>query len=187
MPRASSWIAVSLLVLGLLPVSACRSRPRTPVAQPPAAPAVASQEPADGPARLRLRYYDLKDLETKNGILVVRGTPEALKAIDQHLSAIRALRTASDALAAKQAAERALHPPKPEPTRGYVVQIHAVNDLVQGMTSEALLASVKAGVGEAVWAQLTVRLQGTSALIVKGPRASHERVAEVLDGLRAAK
>lgn len=172
------------LAIGMLLWGGCRAPGRRVATAPPPPPETApAAQPAPSPSTTRLRYYDIRDLETKNGIMVVRASPQQLAALDQHLSAIRGLLAESKKQAAAHAAETARNP---KPRSNLVVQIHAVADLIEKTTGDALLVLVHEGLGPEPLNGSQIRLQGTSALVVKASPAAQDRVAAILDGLRRA-
>jgi len=172
------------LAIGMLLWGGCRASGRRVTARPPPPAAEVAEQPAAAPPTMRLRYYDLGDLETKNGIMVVRASPQRLAELDQHLSAIRSLLVESKKQAVAYDVEAAANP---KPRSNLVVQIHAVADLLEKTTGDALLALVHKELGPEHRKKSTVRLQGTSALVVKALPEAQDRVAAILDGVRSAR
>ncbi len=185
-----------LLASGVFLLAGCRasrsrvapapqSPPLAATTAPTASGPTASRPTTSGPKRLR--YYDLKDLDTRNGILMVRGTTEQLGAIDQHLSAIRSiLRDAESGEAALQSR------PQQGPIDTRTVQIHVVGDLVKNLAEargdanpqQTILTTIREGLGTEAWNKSVIRFQGESALVVKTLPETQERVAAILEGLR---
>jgi hypothetical protein len=176
-----------LLSIAFLLLGACRSGRRS-TTRPAASEWIEATAPASaGPTRLR--YYDVKDFPIQKGVLIVRASPTQLKEIDGHLSAMRRLlndaKTQEAALPAKSAWV---------PVKNVVVQIHAVSDIVEALGAakdaalspqERLLATLHKELGADAVDESIVRFQGQHALVVKASPAAQERIAEILDALRA--
>ncbi len=169
----------TLLSVGVLLFAGCRSarRASAPALVPSRAAAPAAVPDASGPQRLR--YYDMKDFPIRNGILIVRGTQPQLKAIDGHLSGMRRILGEVK----KRESEQAFTPVRPKGPK-LVVQIHAVADIVAARPDLDVLAAIRKGLGAERMRDVMLRMQGTSAVIVKAPLATHDPIAEILDQLR---
>ena len=188
--------ALPTLVVMCFLASACSTPVRRPAPQG-AAPVRAAEAPVAEAASDRqfLRYFDVKDLPLRNGVLIVRGTRAQLSEIDGHLGALRrVLRETEPA----RIGEKPLAPVSQASQD--TVMIHSVADIVERMatvelvgpegtrkeTPQAmLLAVLREKLGEDVWAATTIRFQGEQTLVVKAKPAIHKRIAEILDSLRA--
>jgi hypothetical protein len=169
-----------LLSVGVALLAGCRAARRAPARPTQASPTYAPVATPEAAGPQRLRYFDVKDFPIRNGVLIVRATQPELRALDDHLSGMRTILVEAKA----RKPDPSFTPVQPAGPK-LVVQIHDVHDLVAARPEMDVLAVVRKGLGEAHAKDVVIRLQGTSALVVKAPMAGQERVAEILDQLRA--
>jgi len=195
--------ALTASLILALPLAGCQGSRRyapAPAAQASPSvsvpPIVSAQPPASGGPQ-RLRYIDVKDMPIRNGVLMARANQQQLAQIEDHVGAIRAiLREAGT----QQPTQTAQAPSSAKP--GTVVQIHSVSDIVEGLPQtqtpemtpgmtpgktpqDVVDAALRTGLGPDLSTDAVIRWQGQHNLVVKALPATHDRIAEILDGLRA--